>query len=74
MGKFEDGFRHEQISHEGSASTGVEQPMTTRLVGGGLYLEDQGYLRLPRLHRGEHQGERDGPDLSRRFGAEVRAF
>ena len=73
VGKSEEDFRREHHSQEASAPTGVEQPTTTRLVGGGLYLEDQGYLRLPRLHRGEHRGERDGPDLSRRFGVEVRS-
>ena len=68
----QEGFRREYHNSEASAPTGVEQLTTTRLVGGGLYLEDQGYPRLPRLHRGEHRGERDGPDLPRRFGAEVR--
>ena len=71
MGKPEEGFFREYHSSEASTPTGVEQPTPARPVGGGLHLEDQGHLRFPRLHRGEHRGERDGPDLPRRFGAEV---
>ena len=54
VGKSEEDFRREYHSQEASAPIGVEQPMTARLVGGGLYLKDQGYQRLPRHHRGEH--------------------
>ena len=57
VGKSEEDFHREHHSSEASAPTGVEQPMTTRFVGGGLRLKDQGYLRLPRLHIFEHRGE-----------------
>ena len=44
VGKSEEDFRREHHSPEASAPTGVEQPTTAQLVGGGLYLKDQGYL------------------------------
>ena len=54
VGKSEEDFRREHHNPEALAPTGVKQPTTARPVGGGLYLEDQGHLRLPRLHRGCH--------------------
>ena len=44
VGKSEEGFRREHNSQEASAPTGVEQPTTTRFVGGGLHLKDQEHL------------------------------
>ena len=44
VGKSEEDLRREHHSQEASAPTGVEQPTTTRFVGGGLHLKDQGHL------------------------------
>ena len=44
VGESEEDFRREHHSQEAPAPTGVEQPTTTRFVGGGLHLKDQGHL------------------------------